>query len=76
MVKIGGVVPEIQYDTRCYFNVRSKADIYVSQLNLSHGSLIYMLAGGRTDGQTGTQRVMLITMVSSQTEDEARGAVY
>jgi len=25
----------IRYDTRCYFNVRSKADI--SQLNLSHG---------------------------------------
>jgi len=29
----------IRYDTRCYFNVRSKADI--SQLNLPHGSLIY-----------------------------------
>jgi len=28
-----------RYDTRCYFNVRSKADI--SQLNLPHGSLIY-----------------------------------
>ena len=27
----------IRYDTRCYFNVRSKADI--SQLNLPHGSL-------------------------------------
>jgi len=26
----------IRYDTRCYFNVRSKADI--SQLNLPHGS--------------------------------------
>ena len=26
----------IQYDTRCYFNVRSKADI--SQLNLPHGT--------------------------------------
>jgi len=26
---------EIRYDTRCYFNVRSKADI--SQLNLPHG---------------------------------------
>ena len=25
----------IRYDTRCYFNVRSKADI--SQLNLPHG---------------------------------------
>jgi len=25
----------IRYDTRCYFNVRSKADI--SQLNLLHG---------------------------------------
>jgi len=27
---------EIRYDTRCYFNVRSKADI--SQLNLPHGT--------------------------------------
>ena len=26
----------IRYDTRCYFNVRSKADI--SQLNLQHGN--------------------------------------
>ena len=26
----------IRYDTRCYFNVRSKADI--SQLNLPHGT--------------------------------------
>jgi len=26
---------DTRYDTRCYFNVRSKADI--SQLNLSHG---------------------------------------
>jgi len=25
-----------EYDTRCYFNVRSKADI--SQLNLPHGT--------------------------------------
>jgi len=27
---------ELLYDTRCYFNVRSKADI--SQLNLPHGT--------------------------------------
>jgi len=34
--------PIIRYDTRCYFNVRSKADI--SQLNLPHGrSTIYHL---------------------------------
>ena len=26
----------IRYDTRCYFNVRSKSDI--SQLNLPHGT--------------------------------------
>jgi len=26
----------LRYDTRCYFNVRSKADI--SQLNLPHGA--------------------------------------
>ena len=30
------VVITIRYDTRCYFNVRSKADI--SQLNLPHGT--------------------------------------
>ena len=29
-------VKSTQYDTRCYFNVRSKADI--SQLNLPHGT--------------------------------------
>ena len=29
-------VSPIRYDTRCYFNVRSKADI--SQLNLPHGT--------------------------------------
>ena len=28
--------PWLRYDTRCYFNVRSKADI--SQLNLPHGT--------------------------------------
>ena len=31
-----GKVGTIRYDTRCYFNVRSKAD--VSQLNLPHGT--------------------------------------
>jgi len=33
----------IRYDTRCYFNVRSKADI--SQLNLPHDAILsrYML---------------------------------
>ena len=31
-----GHVTAIRYDTRCYFDVRSKADI--SQLNLPHGS--------------------------------------
>ena len=31
----------LRYDTRCYFNVRSKAD--TSRLNLPHGSLIYHL---------------------------------
>ena len=29
----------VRYDTRCYFNVRSKVDM--SQLNLPHGCLIY-----------------------------------
>jgi len=32
----GEVKGTIRYDTRCYFNVRSKADI--SQLNLPHGT--------------------------------------
>jgi len=31
-----GMKDTIRYDTRCYFNVRSKADI--SQLNLPHGT--------------------------------------
>jgi len=31
-----GPYDTIRYDTRCYFNVRSKADI--SQLNLPHGT--------------------------------------
>jgi len=30
------VIVRIRYDTRCYFNVQSKADI--SQLNLPHGT--------------------------------------
>ena len=30
------ILDTIRYDTRCYFNVRSKADI--SQLNLPHGT--------------------------------------
>ena len=30
------VLVSLRYDTRCYFNVRSKADI--SQLNLPHGA--------------------------------------
>ena len=29
-------IDTIRYDTRCYFNVRSKADI--SRLNLPHGN--------------------------------------
>jgi len=32
----GCLMVRIRYDTRCYFNVRSKADI--SQLNLPHGT--------------------------------------
>jgi len=32
----GHLESTIRYDTRCYFNVRSKADI--SQLNLPHGT--------------------------------------
>jgi len=31
----------IRYDTRCYFNVRSKADI--SQLNLPHGTVVVVV---------------------------------
>jgi len=31
-----GAQQQIRYDTRCYFNVRSKADM--SQLNLPHGT--------------------------------------
>ena len=31
----------LRYDTRCYFNVRSKADI--SQLNLPHGKIMMLM---------------------------------
>jgi len=33
---VSAATATIRYDTRCYFNVRSKADI--SQLNLPHGT--------------------------------------
>ena len=33
---IADMYDTIRYDTRCYFNVRSKAD--TSQLNLQHGT--------------------------------------
>ena len=36
MRSLGSMHFTIRYDTRCYFNVRSKADI--SQLNLPHGT--------------------------------------
>ena len=35
-LRLVAVNSTIRYDTRCYFNVRSKADI--SQLNLPHGT--------------------------------------
>jgi len=38
----------IRYDTRCYFNVRSKADI--SQLNLPHGVMSEYFLSGRGQG--------------------------
>ena len=42
----------IRYDTRCYFNVRSKANI--SQLNLPHGSApITSLKKGTREMQRG-----------------------
>ena len=53
----------IRYDTRCYFNVRSKADI--SQLNLPHGTdlsylkLACMTAFSRSR-QTGIQCQMSV----------------
>ena len=34
--RVSGREYRVRYDTRCYFNVRSKADI--SQLNLPHGT--------------------------------------
>ena len=33
---VSNIRMKLRYDTRCYFNVRSKADI--SQLNLPHGT--------------------------------------
>jgi len=40
----------IRYDTRCYFNVRSKADI--SQLNLPHGTHSRILSAIQRAAQT------------------------
>ena len=40
----------LRYDTRCYFNVRSKADI--SQLNLPHGTNDQKLGGEEKKLQT------------------------
>ena len=36
-----GVITQAGYDTRCYFNVRSKADM--SQLNIHHRTSNYKL---------------------------------
>ena len=36
MLSVHGDADTIQYDARCYFNVRSKADM--SRLNLPHGN--------------------------------------
>ena len=44
----GGSVAEWLYDTRCYFNVRSKADI--SQLNLPHGVVSVLDSGAEDPG--------------------------
>jgi len=46
---------EIRYDTRCYFNVRSKADI--TQLNLPHGKMrdtwTKLVSTGNTEARNG-----------------------
>jgi len=41
-----------RYDTRCYFNVRSKADM--SQLNLPHDRWIRLARGGSRDLRRGS----------------------
>jgi len=43
------------YDTRCYFNVRSKADI--SQLNLPHGNLRELLLFPYFTGSRGLTKI-------------------
>ena len=43
----------IQYDTRCYFNVRSKADM--SRLNLPHGN--GQLKSVKTDKLKGRKQI-------------------
>jgi len=49
----------IRYDTRCYFNVRSKADM--SRLNLPHVTLITPLSGMTCRQHAGTCYVNLQT---------------
>ena len=52
MIRMG----TIRYDTRCYFNVRSKADI--SQLNLPHGCEWVSISSGT--GLLGLSRIKAV----------------
>ena len=53
----------IRYDTRCYFNVRSKADI--SQLSLPHGTTYHDASSGHDfvgDGEDGVLHLDLVVL--------------
>jgi len=52
----------VRYDTRCHFNVRSKADI--SQLNLPHGSLDSRVTGSQNVTQFHLWSLLLRTVIS------------
>jgi len=58
------VLAWLRYDTRCYFNVRSKADI--SQLNLPHRTEIYRSLEQGTDCLHTVQLMPLYPKTSSR----------
>ena len=53
----------IRYDTRCCFNVRSKADI--SQLNLPHGIFVVVLLGCPGDSADSRPAVTAVAATSA-----------
>ena len=66
------IIEEIRYDTRCYFNVRSKADI--SRLNLPHGNDVHIgrCNGGWTEINGESTSVVWPTLASRTAKEQNR----